>query len=106
MLVICHMTHYIITMIRHFRQKWLEEFWNNGHHKKVPSEIADRLIRKLDMLNRAYDLIDLNSPPSNRLHLLAGDRKGQWVISVNGPWRLCFEFREHDAYNVELVKYH
>lgn len=106
MLVICHMAHYIVIMIRHFKHKWLEDFWNNGRHKKVPSEIADRLIRKLDMLNRAHDLIDLSAPPSNRLHPLSGDRQGQWAISINGPWRLCFEYRKHDAYNVELVQYH
>ncbi len=40
------------------------------------------------------------------LHKLKGDRKGQWAMSVNGPWRICFEFRKGDAYNVEIADYH
>ena len=39
------------------------------------------------------------------LHKLRGDRKDQWAMTVNGPWRICFEFRKGDAYNVELVDY-
>ena len=58
------------------------------------------------MLNSATDTIDLKSPPSNHLHKLSGDRKGQWAISVNGPWRLCFDFKDGDVYNLELVQYH
>jgi proteic killer suppression protein len=40
------------------------------------------------------------------LHKLKGDREGQWAMTVNGPWRICFEFRRGDAYSVELVDYH
>ncbi len=93
-------------MIVSFKQKWLEDFWNNGKQKKVPPNLQDRLIRKLDMLNSVKELNDLRSPPSNRLHSLHGDRKGQYAINVNGPWRLCFIFDKNDIFEVELVQYH
>ena len=93
-------------MIVKFKQSWLEDFWNTGSSKRIPEEISQRLLRKLDLLNSATDIIDLRSPPSNHLHKLSGDRKGQWAISVNGPWRLCFNFKDGDVYNLELVQYH
>ena len=93
-------------MIRSFKQKWLEEFFHSGKSKSVPSELKIRLIRKLDMLNAINELKDLSSPPSNHLHQLHGDRKGQWAISVNGPWRLCFKFEDGDIFNIELTQYH
>jgi proteic killer suppression protein len=93
-------------MLKTFVQSWLEEFWHIGKHKRVPPELADRLLRKLDMLNRAVARKDLQAPPSNGLHALHGDREGQWAISVSGPWRLCFRFEEGDIYDLELVQYH
>ena len=93
-------------MILSFAQKYLEEFWNIGKHKRIPSHLADRLLRKLDMLNAAQELADLRSPPSNRLHPLHGKRSGQWAISISGSWRLCFKFKNGDIFDVELVQYH
>jgi len=93
-------------MIKSFKQSWLEDFWNNGRHKKVPPFLRKRLIRKLDMLNAAIELKDLSSPPSNNLHPLHADREGQWAISVSGPWRLCFNFEDGEITNVELTQYH
>jgi proteic killer suppression protein len=58
------------------------------------------------MLNRAVTLNDLSVPPANRLEKLSGDRKGQYSIRINQQWRVCFEWREGDAYNVEIVDYH
>ena len=93
-------------MIKPFAQPWLAEFWHNGAHKRVPPELVPRLLRKLDMLHRSRTLQDLQAPPSNRLHGLHGERQGQWAISVNGPWRLCFSFEDGDIYDLELVQYH
>jgi len=93
-------------MIKSFKQPWLEEFWNIGKHKRVPPELQKRAIRKLDMLNCANELRDLSSPPFNHLHRLHGDRKGQWAISVSGPWRLYFKFKDGDVFDIELVQYH
>jgi toxin HigB-1 len=93
-------------MIKTFAQDWLEDFWHNGRHKRVPSELQERLIRKLDMLAGASELRDLAAPPSNRLHSLHGDREGKCAIAVNGPWRLCFRFEDGDVHDLELVQYH
>jgi proteic killer suppression protein len=58
------------------------------------------------MLNRAVTLNDLSVPPANRLEKLSGDREGQYSIRINQQWRVCIEWREGDAYNVEIVDYH
>jgi len=93
-------------MIRNFRQSWLKEFWFTGKHKKVPTHLADRLLRKLDMMNSAKELKDLGSPHSSHLHALHGDKRGQFAISVSGQWRLCFGFEDGDIFDIELVQYH
>jgi proteic killer suppression protein len=60
----------------------------------------------LAVLDAATSLNDLSPLKSVGLHKLTGDRKGQWAMTVNGPWRICFEFRKGDAFNVEIVNYH
>lgn len=60
----------------------------------------------MDMLESASELRDLAALPSNHLHPLYGDREGQWAISVNGPWRLCFRFEDGEVYDLKLVQYH
>jgi proteic killer suppression protein len=57
-------------------------------------------------LNVAASLRDLSPLKSVGLHKLKGDRKAQWAMTVNGRWRICFEFRKGDAYHVEIVDYH
>jgi proteic killer suppression protein len=58
------------------------------------------------MLNNAASLNDLRIPPTNRLEKLSGGRAGQHSIRINDQWRICFEWREGDAYGVEIVDYH
>lgn len=58
------------------------------------------------MLNRAVTLQDLRIPPANRLEKLTRDRAGQHSIRINDQWRVCFEWRGGDAYNVEIADYH
>lgn len=58
------------------------------------------------MLNRSTTLADLRVPPANRLEKLRGDRIGQYSIRINDQWRICFTWRNGDAYNVEIVDYH
>jgi proteic killer suppression protein len=58
------------------------------------------------MLNNSTELSDLQIPPSNNLESLKGDRKGQYSIKVNDQWRICFEWKDGDCYNVEIVDYH
>jgi toxin HigB-1 len=62
--------------------------------------------RKLQMLTDAHVIDDLKSPPGNRLEALRGNRSGQHSIRVNSQWRLCFEWRDGHAWNVEIVDYH
>ena len=57
-------------------------------------------------LNVATSLRDISPLASVGLHKLRGDREGQWAMTVNGPWRICFEFRGGDAHNVEIADYH
>jgi toxin HigB-1 len=57
-------------------------------------------------LNVAVSLNSLRIPPGNRLEPLKGDRKGQHSIRINDQWRICFIWRDEDAYDVEIVDYH
>lgn len=58
------------------------------------------------MLNSAVVLDDLRIPPGNRLEALKGDRRGQHSIRINEQWRICFQWKDGDAYGVEIVDYH
>lgn len=58
------------------------------------------------MLDAAIKLIDLASPPGNRLELLKGNRRGQWSIRINDKWRICFRWTDHGPADVEIVDYH
>lgn len=63
-------------------------------------------LRKLDMLEASVSLNALRVPPGNQLEALHGDRKGQYSIRINQQWRVCFSWREGNAYDVEIVYYH
>jgi toxin HigB-1 len=63
-------------------------------------------LRKLDMLDAAPDLRTLSSVPGNRLEHLRGDRAGRYSIRINEQWRICFEWREGHAFEVEIADYH
>ena len=93
-------------MIRSFKSRETEKIFNRERSQKLPSDIQQVALRKLRMLNRAVTLQDLRVPPANRLERLAGDRAGQYSIRINDQWRICFEWAEGDAQNVELVDYH
>jgi toxin HigB-1 len=62
--------------------------------------------RKLEMLNAAKELRDLSVLPGNRLEQLHGDREGQYSMRINDQWRVCFVWRDGDAYDVEIADYH
>ncbi len=66
-------------------------------------ESAEELLAALDAATSVQDMSPLKSLG---LHKLSGDRKGQWAMTVNGPWRICFRFKRGDAYDVEVVNYH
>ncbi len=62
--------------------------------------------RKLAQLDAATTLDFLRVPPGNRLETLAGNREGSYSIRINAQWRLCFRFRDGNAYDAEIVDYH
>lgn len=74
--------------------------------KKFPDNIQRIALRKLRMFNRAKIRNDLKVPPSNRLELLRGKRKGQYSIRINDQWRICFKWNSGEAESVEIVDYH
>jgi toxin HigB-1 len=93
-------------VIRSFRGKDTERLYNREQVRRWGPDLQKAALRKLRMLNAAVGLEDLRAVPGNRLEKLRGDREGEWSIRVTAQWRLCFEWRDGDAYEVELVDYH
>lgn len=93
-------------MIRSFRDRETEKIFKRERSRKLPPTIQQVALRKLRMLNNAVSLDDLRAPPANHLEKLSGDRNGQHSIRINDQWRICFEWRDTDAYQVEIVDYH
>jgi proteic killer suppression protein len=93
-------------MIKSFADKRTQDLFVTGHAKRFPPDVAARAARKLEYVDLATCLEDLNVPPGNRLHALKGDRDGQHAIAVNDQWRICFRFLDGDALEVEVRVYH
>jgi len=93
-------------MIKSCRDKETEKILARQRSSKLPPDIQQVALRKLRMLNNAAALDDLRVPPANRLEKLFGDRAGQHSIRINDRWRICFEWQDGHAYNVEIVDYH
>ena len=102
----CHVTDYIAFMIKTFANKETQIIYVSGKSKRLPVDLIKRAIRRLEYIDHAKDINDLKVPPSNRLHALKGNREGQFSISINDQWRICFRFFEGDAYDVEITDYH
>jgi proteic killer suppression protein len=92
-------------MIKTFRHKGLKQLFETGRSRAIAADLARRLVRQLDLLNRAVSPADM-SLPGNRLHELKGERKGTWSVTVSGNWRLTFTFQDSDAHDVDLEDYH
>jgi len=93
-------------MIKTFADKETLQVFIKGKSKRLQPDLIKRAVRRLEYVHYASNLTDLKVPPSNRLHALKGDRKGQHAISINEQWRICFRFHEGDAYDVEITDYH
>jgi proteic killer suppression protein len=93
-------------MIKSFRDAETEKVFNRRFSRRLPNDIQAAALRKLRMLANAHDVIDLRSPPGNRLERLAGDRSGQYSIRINDQWRVCFVWQGGDAHEVEICDYH
>lgn len=93
-------------MIRSFKDPEAQNIFRRERSVRLPPDIQQVAYRKLRMLNNAQTLADLRIPPANRLEKLSGRRAGQHSIRINDRWRICFEWREDHAHDVEIVGYH
>lgn len=93
-------------MIRSWANARSRRFYEEGKSSKfrgLDIDAADDLLAALDA---ATSLRDLSPLKSIGLHKLTGDRKNQWAMTVNGPWRICFRFKNGNAFDVEITDYH
>jgi len=92
-------------LIRTFRDKETEKLYLTGRSKRFQKG-SRQAFQKLRMLDAARDLRDVGVLPGNRLEALRGDRDGEYSIRINNQYRICFEWHESDAYEVEVTDYH
>lgn len=93
-------------MAKSFADKETENLFARQFSRKLPQNIQRIARYKLEILDAAELLDDLRIPPGNRLEKLSGDREDQHSIRINDQWRICFMWRNGDAYQVEIVDYH
>jgi proteic killer suppression protein len=93
-------------VIKTFHDAETERLWKEERARRIPASLRKAALKKLQMLNAAGALGDLALPPGNRLERLRGDREGQYSIRVNDQYRVCFQWREGNAYEVEIADYH
>ena len=91
-------------MIRSFRHKGLAELFERGSSRKIRQDLQSRALRRLEALDQAESLAELNIPGFN-FHGLQGSPE-RYTIHVNGPWSITFEWEEGDAFRVDLEQYH
>ena len=101
-----HVIRYYYQMIISFANKETEIVFRGEFSSRFPPHIQNKALNKLRILNNVNDLEQLRVPPSNRLHLLSGDRKGQYSISINDQWRICFQWKSNSPEQVEITDYH
>lgn len=93
-------------MIESFASKETQKIFLGEVSKKLPVDIQRTARRKLLYLDSAEDLHDLQAVPGNRFEKMKGDRTGQYSIRINDQWRICYEWTNNKARNVEIVDYH
>jgi proteic killer suppression protein len=93
-------------MIRSWRNSATRKVWEGERPNQFRGLDVEAALELLLALNVAKTLQDLSPLKSVGLHKLKGDRKGQWAMTVNGPWRICFDIRKGDDFDVEIVDYH
>ena len=93
-------------MIKSFGDKETEKVFNQVYSRKLPGLIQDRALKKLIILNSAESEKDLQVPVSNHFEYLKGSRMGECSIRINEQWRICFKFKNGNAYDVSIEDYH
>lgn len=92
-------------MIRSFRHRGLERYFERSDHGGIPAQFTGRLERMLDRLDAATKPQDMNLPGYG-FHQLKGKRRGTYAVTVTGNWRLTFRFENENAVDVDLEDYH
>jgi len=92
--------------IKSFSCAETEKLFNDERGTAIPTQIVKRARAKLLMIDAATSVSDLRVPPGNRLEKLSAKRSGQYSIRINDQYRVCFVFRNGDAFQVEIVDYH
>jgi len=92
-------------MIESFRHKGLRRLFERGDTSGVQASHAKRLRLQLAALDTAKTIEDMDIP-GFRLHPLKGQMRGRWSVTVNGNWRMTFEFRDGNAYVLDYEDYH
>ncbi len=92
-------------MIKSFRHKGLKDFFDTGSKRGISPNLATRIARRLDVLNAALELSDIDAHGFD-LHRLKGDRQNEWAISVSGNWRITFQFEKGEVLDISLEDYH
>jgi toxin HigB-1 len=93
-------------MIKSFKCKETEKLFYGRFSAKLPQEIQRPAVFKLKIIYAASILETLRVPPSNHLEALHQDREGQHSIRINKQWRICFIWKDSNAYDIEIVDYH
>jgi toxin HigB-1 len=93
-------------VIKSFRDAETERLWNEERSRRIPAGLRKTALKKLQIVNAAGALGDLALPPGNRLERLRGGREGQYSVRINDRYPLCLEWRDGNAYEVEMVDYH
>lgn len=93
-------------MIKSFGNRDTERLFRREPVRRYPADLRRVMLRKLVAVDAAEALDDLRVPPGNRLEKLKGDRVGQHSIRVNDQWRICFNWKDGNAHEVEIVDYH
>jgi toxin HigB-1 len=93
-------------VVKSYRDQETEKLAHGRLSPRLPAEIQRRATMRLDRIEAAVELDDLRVPPSHRLELLKGDQADRYSIRINDQWRICFDWRDGNAYDVEIVDYH
>jgi proteic killer suppression protein len=93
-------------VIKSIADRDTEKLWLTGRARRLPSDLWQRALIKLQLIDAAVELAFLKLPPGNRLESLKGDRRGQHSIRINDQWRICFRWSNTGAEQVEIVDYH
>ena len=93
-------------MIKSFKSKEAEKFFNTRGSAKFPSSIQKKALMKLHRLDVAETIDEMKNPPGNRLEKLSGKLKDYYSVRINDQWRIIFKWEGQDAFDVAIVDYH